>query len=223
MRGPRLEVAVFGGVGDAVAHVIQAALVDQVDDQLHFVDAFEVGHLRRIAGFDEGFKSGFDECRQPAAEDGLFAEEIGFAFIFEGGFDDAAARAADAARPGQADFAGLAGGVLEDRQQARHAAAFFEFAAHQMARALGGDQEHIDILRRHDRLEMEVESVRRAERFAGFEVRRDRLVVNLRLHFIGQGDDDQIRLLDGVFDAASDRSHARSRACRWRSPCGWRR
>ena len=87
-------------------------------------------------------------ARQSAAEDGLFAEEVGFAFILEGGFDDAGSRTADAVRPGQADVAGVAGGVLEDREQARHAAAFFEFAAHQMARALWGDQQHIDILGR---------------------------------------------------------------------------
>src|SRR5678815_5502881 len=37
------EVAVLGGVADAVAHVIEAALVDEVDDQLHLVDALEVG------------------------------------------------------------------------------------------------------------------------------------------------------------------------------------
>ena len=69
--------------------------------------------------------------------------------------------------------AGLAGGVLVDRQQARHAAAFFEFAADQVAGALGGDEQHVDVLRRHDRLEVDVEPVRHAERLAGLEVRRD--------------------------------------------------
>src|SRR4051812_12311278 len=47
------EVAVLGGVADAVAHVTEAALVDQVDDQLHLVDALEVSHLRRVAGLDQ--------------------------------------------------------------------------------------------------------------------------------------------------------------------------
>ncbi len=108
---------------------------------------------------------------------------------------------ADAACPGEADVAGFAGGVLMDGQQARHAAAAFEFAANQMARALGGDHQHIDVLRRDDRLEMDVEAVRGAEGFAGFQMRGDALVINLGLHFIGQRDDDQIGRLDGVFDA----------------------
>ena len=44
--------------------------------------------------------------------------------------------------------AGLAGGVLVDREQARHAAAFFELAADEVAGALGGDEDHVDVLRR---------------------------------------------------------------------------
>jgi hypothetical protein len=47
---------------------------------------------------------------------------------------------------------------------------------------------------------MDVESVRRAQRLAGFEIRSDALVVHFRLHFIGQRDDDQIAL-HRVFDA----------------------
>src|SRR5438034_232500 len=55
------EVAILGGVGDAVAHVVEPALIDQIDDELHLVDAFEVRHLRRIAGLDQGLESGLDE------------------------------------------------------------------------------------------------------------------------------------------------------------------
>jgi len=39
----------------------------------------------------------------------------------------------------------FARGVLMDGEQAGNAAAAFEFAADQMARALGGDEQHIDI------------------------------------------------------------------------------
>ena len=51
-------VAVLGGVGDAVAHVVEAALVKEVDDELELVHAFEVGHLGLVAGFDERFETG---------------------------------------------------------------------------------------------------------------------------------------------------------------------
>ena len=43
---------------------------------------------------------------------------------------------------------------------------------------------------------MDVESVRRADRLAGFEMRGDALGVDARLHFIGQRHDDQVGRLD---------------------------
>ena len=93
---PAGVVAVFGGVGNAVAHVVQAALVDQIDDQLQLVDALEIGHFRLVAGLDEGLKAGLDQGADAAAEDDLLAEQIGFGFFGEGGFDDARPGAADA-------------------------------------------------------------------------------------------------------------------------------
>ena len=52
-RGPRRQVAVLGRVGDREAHPGEAALVDQVDDQLQLVQALVVGDLRLVAGLDE--------------------------------------------------------------------------------------------------------------------------------------------------------------------------
>ena len=54
-------IAVFGGIGDRVAHVGDAAFIDQIDDQLDLVAALEIGHLRRVTGFDQGFVTGHDQ------------------------------------------------------------------------------------------------------------------------------------------------------------------
>src|SRR3546814_7432609 len=51
-----VDVAIFGGVRDRIAHVGDAALIHQVDDQLDLVEAFEIGHFRRVTGFDQGFE-----------------------------------------------------------------------------------------------------------------------------------------------------------------------
>ena len=99
------EVAVLGGVRDRVAHVGDAALVHQVDDQLQLVQALEVGHLRRVAGLDQRFETGLDQCRGAAAQHRLLAEEVGLGLFLEGGLDDAGAAAADGAGVGQRDFA----------------------------------------------------------------------------------------------------------------------
>src|SRR5262245_58733030 len=66
-------VAVLGRVGDAVAHVVQAALIHQVDDQLQLVQALEVGTLGLITGLDQGFERHLDQGADAAAEDDLFA------------------------------------------------------------------------------------------------------------------------------------------------------
>jgi len=55
---------------------------------------------------------------------------------------------------------------------------------------LGGD----------DRLEVDVEAVGEAQGLAGGEVGGDEAVVDVGLHFVGQGDDDQVGLLHGFVD-----------------------
>ena len=77
------HVAVLGGVADRVAHVGDAALVDQVDDQLHLVQALEVRHLGRVARLDERLVAGADQLGEPAAEHRLLAEEIGLGLLAE--------------------------------------------------------------------------------------------------------------------------------------------
>src|SRR5438552_3628286 len=51
--GAARVVAVLGGVGDRVPHARHAVLVHEVDDELHLVEALEVGHLRLVAGVDQ--------------------------------------------------------------------------------------------------------------------------------------------------------------------------
>ena len=67
-------VAVLGGVADGIAHVVQAAAVDEIDDQLEFVEAFEVGDLGLVTGFHQGFETSFDQGADATAQNRLFAE-----------------------------------------------------------------------------------------------------------------------------------------------------
>jgi hypothetical protein len=57
------------------------------------------------------------------------------------------------------DVAGLAAGVLLDGDEAGDAAALDEFAADEVAGALGGDHDDVDVLRGLDVLEVDVEAV----------------------------------------------------------------
>ena len=51
---------------------------------------FEVRHFRLVAGFNQRFKSCFDERTYPAAQNNLFAKEVSFGLFRECRFDDTA-------------------------------------------------------------------------------------------------------------------------------------
>jgi hypothetical protein len=58
-------VAPLGGVGDGVAHVGEAAAIDEIDDELELVQALEVGALGLIAGLDQGLKAALTRALTP--------------------------------------------------------------------------------------------------------------------------------------------------------------
>src|SRR5579863_8647364 len=74
-------VAVFGGVGDGEAHVAEASFIDEIDDQLELVEAFEVGDFGGIACFNESFESGADEFGCSSAQHRLLSKKVAFGFF----------------------------------------------------------------------------------------------------------------------------------------------
>ena len=144
--------AVLGRVRDRVVHVGDAAFIDQVDDQLHFVEAFEIGHLRRVAGFDQRFVAGLDQLDEAAAEHGLFAEEIRLGLFAERRLDDAGAGVADGFRVGERDSLRDARGILVDGDEARQAAALRVLVAQRVAGAFRRGERHVHVGARRIRL-----------------------------------------------------------------------
>ena len=137
-------VAELGGVGDAVAHVIEAALIHQVDDQLQLVQALEIGALGLVAGLDQGLEAHLDQGAHAAAEDDLLAEEIGLGLLGEGSLEDAAAGATDPLGVGQGKALAGLGAAVAGGDQAGDAAPLLELGSDQVAGPLGGDQGAID-------------------------------------------------------------------------------
>ena len=127
-----------------MAHVLEAAAVHEVDDELELVEDLEVGEFGLVAGLGEDLEACLDEGGGAAAEDGLLAEEVGLGLFGEGGFEDAGAGAADALGVGEGEGEGVAGGVLLDGDEAGDAAAFGEDFADAVAGGLGGDERDVD-------------------------------------------------------------------------------
>ena len=90
--GPR--VAPYSAVSEIESRMsAEAALVDQVDDQLHLVHALVVGDLGLVAGLDERLEAELDQPRDAAAEHGLLAEEVALGLLRERRLDHPGAAA----------------------------------------------------------------------------------------------------------------------------------
>src|SRR6266481_793728 len=200
-RGARLRaddplaarhVAVLGGVADRVAHVGDAALVDEVDDELHLVQALEVRHLGGVAGLDERFVAGADELGKPAAEDRLLAEEVGLGLLAEGRLDDRGARATDGRAVGETDLRRVAARVLMASEEARDAAAALVLAADEVAGALRRDHEDVHVGGRNDALEVDVEPVAERQVLALLQAGGDLGAVHVAGELVGDEDHDDV-------------------------------
>src|SRR5687768_2727256 len=178
-------IAVLRRVADRVPHVLEAAPIHQVDDQLQLVEAFEVGDLRLVARLDERLEAGLDECARAAAQHRLLAEQIRLGLLGKRRLDHAGARAADGASIGERERASLPRHVLVNRQQARRAAPFGEHLADTMPRRLRRDHGHVDVLRRNDPVEAHGEAVREHQHLARRQMLLDVRAVDLRLVLIG--------------------------------------
>ena len=163
----------LGGVADRIAHVIEPALIDKVDNQFQLVETLEVGNFRLIARLNQGLESGLDERADAAAEHGLFAEQIGFGLFGERGLDDASARDANAFRVRQGQRARPSGRILMDRKQRRRARALDEQLAHAVPGRLRRHHRHVDVRTYADRSEPDVEPMREHQQVARREVRLD--------------------------------------------------
>ena len=194
------DVAVLGGVADAVTHTGDALFVHEVDDELHFVQALEVRHLGLVTSLDQSLEPGLNERRETTAQHDLLTEQVGLGLFGEGGLDDAGAASADGRGVRQRNGLGVAGRVLFDGDESRNAAALGVGAAHEVAGTLRRDHDHVDTLRRTNALEADVEAVREGERLAGLHVLLDVRVVGGLLLGVGHGHHDDVGPLRGVGD-----------------------
>src|SRR5215470_6205693 len=198
---PAGVVAILRGVRDRVAHVGEAALVEQVHDQLHLVHALEVRDLGLVPGVDQRLVGGLDQVRHAAAEGGLLAEEVGLGLFLEGGFDDSGAGAAHALAVGEGEIAGLARDVLIDRDQPGHPRALGEEVAHHVPGRLGRDHRDVHVGGRHHLVEVDVEAVGEHQHLAFAEHALYRLLEHLPLGLVGQQDHHDVagrrRVVDG--------------------------
>ncbi len=187
-------VAPLGGVAHAVAHVGKAALVDEVHNQLEFVQTLEIGNFGLVARLDQRIERRLDQFAHAAAEHGLLAKEVSLGLLCEGRLEDTRACGADALGVGECVGQRVARGVLLHSHERGHARAFLEYLAHTVAGGLGRDHRHINMGGRHNLAEANVEAVGEHDRVARLEVGLDFVMIDLPLDGVGQQDHDHVGL-----------------------------
>src|SRR5690554_2166867 len=179
-------------VGDGVVHVGDTAFVHEVNDQLQLVQALEVSHFRRVTRFGQHLEASLDQLNRATAQNCLLTEQVGFGLVLEGGFDDTGTTTAHTAGVGQSDVLGIAGSVLEDRDQIGNTAALDELGAYSVTRRLGGNHDHVQILARYDLVVVDGETVGESQGRALLQVRLDFVLVQLGLELVRSQDHDHV-------------------------------
>ena len=86
----------------------------------------------------------------------------------------------------------MPGSVLVHGKETRHSGTFHENLTDTMPRALGSHHDHVDILRCHNLVEVDVEAVRKHQCLTGAEVRLHIVEVDITLNLVRDGEHDEI-------------------------------
>ena len=73
--------------------------MNEIDDELEFVETFEVRKLRRIAGANERIETGANELACATAKNRLLTKKVGLRLLTKSCLDYAGARATDSLCP----------------------------------------------------------------------------------------------------------------------------
>ena len=98
----------------------------------------------------------------------------------------------------KAQLHSLTGSVLLSADKARNACTFLINTANHVTRTLRSDHDDIDICRRLDIAEVDIEAMSESERIARVQVRSDALLVDLCLLLVGSEDHDKICFLCSI-------------------------
>src|SRR5580658_1706860 len=209
------QIAIFRRVRNGIPHPAQPAFVNQIDDQLHFMQALEISNLRRVPGLDQRLESLLNQRRQPAAQHRLLAEQVALSFFLESSLQHSRARRANAVCISQREFMRMPARILLNRNQRRHSAPFGINTPHQMPRTLRSDHHHVHVGGRNNRLEMNAEAVRDPENLSRMQIRLDELFIRLSLRLVRREDLDPVGALGGLIRRHHDHAVSPRRCGAW--------
>ena len=177
-------VAVFGCIGNGITHASKAALIDQINDQLHLVHALIVSIFRIITGLTENFKSDLHKFGDASAQHSLLSEKISLRLFAERCLEKSCTAAADPVTIGKSNIAAVAGVVLIYSIKTGNTAADLILRAYSMSRAFWCNHKNINVGRGDNSLKMDIESVGESKRFSFTQIRENVLFIHVCLFLI---------------------------------------
>src|SRR4029077_8859594 len=174
------QLAPFGGVGDQFAHTRNSRFVDEIDDELEFVETFEVGKLRRIAGINERVETGANERACSSAKDCLLTKKIGLRLLTKSCLDYAGVRATDSLCPGQGGLLRMPAVILMNCNQTGRTAPSKKLATYHWPEAFRRHHDNVHISPGNDSAIMNREAMGKQQRLARSQIRRDLFRIDSR-------------------------------------------
>ena len=184
--------AVLSRIGDRIPHTAESGLIDQIDDELHLMDALKICISRVIPCFHKGLESCLHQSSNAAAQDSLLTEQIGFRLGLEGRLKKTSSCSADCKAIGKRQVLCLSGIILLDSDQAWGSSSSLIFRPDRVPRSLRRDHGHIDVCRRNDTAIVNIEPVCKHQHVAFLQVRCDVLLVHGCLFLIIDQDHNDI-------------------------------
>ena len=134
--------------------------MDEINDELEFVEAFEVGKLRRIAGANERIETGANERACSSAKDCLLTKKIGLRLLTKSCLDYARMRATDSLCPGQGGLLRMPAGILMNCNQTGRTAPSKKLATYHWPQAFRRHHDNVHISPGNDSAIMNREAMR---------------------------------------------------------------
>ena len=187
-------VTVFSCVGDRVSHSLESRLIDQVYDQFHFMDTFEICISRVISSFAKSFETSLHKCNNTTTENCLLTEEVCFCFCTECCFKKTSSCSTNSKTICKCSVKRFSCIVLFYCNQTRSSFSSLIFASYCMSRSFWCDHSNIYVLWWNDTSKMNVETMSEHQHVTLFKVWLDVFFVHICLFFIIDQNHDDICL-----------------------------
>ena len=162
------------------------------------MNALEVCVLGIITSLNQGLETSLHQGSYTAAEYALLTEQVGLSLTLECGVKNTGSGAADTSSICKTDVVSSAGSVLIYCDKAGNASADLVLGTYSVTRALRSDHDNVNVSRRNDLTEVDIEAVCESKGLACGEVRSDAFLIKISLSLIVDEDHDEICLLSSL-------------------------